>query len=151
MARNGWVPHRYRDDGPDGGEVLNKVPRGTPTAGFKAGAREFASRTITADDAEGLYAVSCALVHEYSLRSVPTNKSKKTHYFAFTEMGALISHPTTSSPIGAPTVVNVREVGIFVEELVENVRDEHRKGLVRVAPGMTPLEIRNFGQFVITP
>jgi hypothetical protein len=53
--------------------------------------------------------------------------------------------------IGAPTVVNVREVGIFVEELVENVRDEHRKGLVRVAPGMTPLEIRTFGQFVITP
>ncbi|MGD0880498.1 MAG: hypothetical protein ABSB09_02870 [Acidimicrobiales bacterium] len=137
--------------------------RGTPTNRFLAGAQEFSARPITPDDARALYGLRCAFAHEYGLRS---NRSAVGHVFKLDRVGSLVkaakvpwrSAPDPSNPKKRiwpspvpdnQTEVNVFEVGVFVEELVGNVRSEHQVANVVLAPRMDPMQLRNFGQFLI--
>jgi hypothetical protein len=131
---------------------------------FIAGAREFATRQITSQDARALYGLRCAFAHEYGLRSAA---SSTHHLFALDRIGPLVKHPAIlwvqipdpndatrmiwPNPTAAnQTCVNVIEVGVFVEELVQNVRAKHRAGHVALAPGTDAMQLRNFSQFLIT-
>jgi len=130
---------------------------------FMAGAQEFAARSITAKDARALYGLRCSLAHDYGLRS---SRRSVRHLFALREAGPLVEHPvidwtTVQDPLDASknvwptatsmnqTIINVREVGVFVEELVSNLRSQHVAGQVAIAPGVTPLELRERSQFII--
>jgi hypothetical protein len=130
---------------------------------FMAGAQEFAARPITPKDARALYGLRCSLAHDYGLRSA---KRSVRHVFALRQSGPLVEHPAadwTSEPdpldpskrvwptakAANQTWINVREVGVFVEELIANLRGEHAAGRVAPAPGVTQLDLRD-RQFIIT-
>jgi hypothetical protein len=126
--------------------------RGGAGKRFQAGAREFAPSTMTRQDAEALYGLRCALAHEYGLHS---KKGQKRHIFTLTQTGTLVVHPPTPWTPGTNptpqvvTTVNVRAVGDFVEKLVAEVRLQHQAANVTLAPGITSMDLRNYGQMLI--
>lgn len=138
--------------------------RGKSEACFMAGAQEFAARAVTEKDARALYGLRCSLGHEYGLRS---SKSSIRHLFALREDGPLVVHPiidwvqvsdpNDSSKKVWPTAtsqnqtwVNVRDVATFVEGLIGHLRAEHAAGRVALAPGVSPLELRERDTFIVT-
>jgi hypothetical protein len=131
---------------------------------FMAGAQEFAARSVTAKDARALYGLRCSFAHEYGLRSA---KSSVRHQFALRRDGPLVEHPEIDWmqipdpcdaskkvwPTAKPenwTWINLLEVGVFVEELISNLRAEHAAGRVVLAQGVTYLELRDRSQFFTT-
>jgi hypothetical protein len=153
-------------------EVIGQNVARTPTtfarngseACFMAGAQEFAARAITPRDARALYGLRCSLAHEYGLHSA---RSSVRHLFALRQYGPLVEHPAidwiqvpdpndaskTLWPTAKPenqTWVNVREVGVFAEELITNLRAEHAAGRVALAPGLSYVDVRDHSQFIIS-
>ena len=133
--------------------LASKYPnRLSATNRFVAGAREFSDPELSQADAEALYSLRCALAHEYSLR----NEGKKLqHIFTLQQSGPMVEHAQRPWTGAAPlpqniTTVNVRAVGEFVERLVADVRAAHERSEVVLAPGMTSMDLRNFGQFVLS-
>lgn len=146
------------------GRPNSTLPRGNSTERFVAGAQEFAARPVSPYDARALYGLRCSLAHEYGLLSANSNTR---HIFALRQVGPLVKHPVAAWasvpdpgdpskrvwPTAMPqneTWINVREVGVFVEELIANLRTEHSAGNVALAPGLTHLELRNKSQFLLT-
>lgn len=127
--------------------------RKKPTPRFVAGIREFAGQRVSSKRAITLYALRCALAHEYGLQ----NQSKQI--FTLAQTGPLVRYPRRpwdGTPAGAKlktcrTWVNVRAVGDLAEDVVRSARSLHRAGKVVVAPGRTADDIRAFGHFVIGP
>jgi len=116
---------------------------------FKAGVLEFADDPSDSDLSSALYSLRCSLAHEYGLRN------RERHVFILTRSNAFIrpaSVPWDGTVEGAGrlemnTVVNVREVGNYVESVVTAVRSEHALGNVELAPGLDPAEAAIFGSF----
>jgi hypothetical protein len=114
-------------------------------AAFKAAALEFSDGGIAEDEAEALYSLRCALGHQYGLRN------RRRHIFTLDQVSPLVVLPTIpwdgtrSNASRSQTVVNVREVGRFVEGLVSNARRDHAAGLVALAPGKSAEDLDLFG------
>jgi hypothetical protein len=106
---------------------------------------EFSDGAIDEDTAEALYSLRCAIGHQYGLRN------RKRHIFTLDQVGPLVVLPTVpwdGTAAGAQrsqTIVNVREVGLFVEKLVANARRDHQAGLVTLAPGKSADDLDSFG------
>jgi hypothetical protein len=127
--------------------------RNTPSLRFLAGSQEFATRSIVEDDAEALYSLRCSLAHEFSLRN---ENAARRHVFRLVQEGELIVHaavpwePNTALSPANETTVNLREVAVFVEELVESVRSQHGLGGTVLARGTTAQELRDFARLMVT-
>lgn len=137
--------------------------RSKSTESFVAGCQEFAARAVTPKDARALYGLRCALAHEYGLLSA---SASVRHAFELNRAGALVVHPLkdweqVTDPADPskktwpnPTKQNVTKINViavwdFVEELVQNVRNEFAAGNVRIAPGNDAMQLINFGQYLI--
>jgi hypothetical protein len=105
---------------------------------FVAGTIEFGPDPSDTDLGEALWSLRCALSHEYGLRST----RRQQRIFTLTQGSLLIVQPEETwdgsvekaSMIECQTVVSVREVGRYVENLVATVRSESKKSGVVLAP-----------------
>ena len=119
---------------------------------FGAGALEFSANPDDRDLAGALFSLRCSLAHEYGLRN------ERRHVFILTRGNEFIRHasiPWDGTVEGAKrldmnTVINVREVGSYVEGLVARVRAEHANGNVVLAPGLNLNEAVLFGGFNVS-
>jgi hypothetical protein len=119
---------------------------------FKAGALEFAPNPSDVDLADALYSLRCAWAHEYGLR----NRTKRI--FMYRQNGPIAVQPTRAwdgtlagaTNLDMQTIVNVRAVGDYVEEIVSSVRAEFETGGVVLAPGADAASLQLLGGFVIT-
>ena len=121
----------------------NHFPRNGETDRFIAGAREFAEDPMSRHNADALYALRSSLAHAYSLDN--TYKGR-TYRFALDEDGPLLKRPPRpwdgvslpdpvndlSERLRLTTRVNVHRLAVYVEGVVENLRNEHSHGRVRL-------------------
>ena len=108
-------------------------------------ALEWFAPSVTPKGRKVLYALRCALAHDYSLFNKHGKDPELQHEFALHRgTGRLIQLPTTSwsgsyTAIGRePTYVSLRLLGDRVEEACEAVRSTHRRGQLTIGVGLTP-------------
>ncbi len=83
---------------------------------------------LTSDEANALYALRCALAHDYALANVKRGRPDRTHHFVLSPVGDLIELPAIpwdgdwATMTGSnATRVNVVELGNEVERVVSRV------------------------------
>jgi hypothetical protein len=112
---------------------------------------------LPSDETEALYAVRCALAHDYSLFSNPPKGSAlRRHVFTYTAHagGPVVQLRKKQwngvySPVPSleeTTTVNLRGVGDLVEGVVTTLRSLHRSGELVLRIKVEELSVR-FGMF----
>jgi hypothetical protein len=105
---------------------------------FRAGALEFGPDPTDTELAAALWSFRCAQAHEYGL------VSEQKRIFLLRRTGALVVQPpvpwdgslATAGDLDSQTIINVRAVGEYVEEVVATVRRASKTGQVVLAPGI---------------
>ncbi len=102
---------------------------------------------------EAIYALRCALAHDYSLfnKDKSGNQPMRDHAFTFTAdpVSPLVQLPPTkwnriynAPPQDQTTVVNLRKVGDLGETVVDSLRRHHRQGALRLRLPLDEFEWR---------
>lgn len=99
---------------------------------------------------EALYALRCALVHDFSLANV-ARSAKRTHFFrlAADATTPLVQLPSSRWDGDYPTVgpdketlVNLRKVGDLAEAIVVRLRSEHQAERLDICLDLAEFELR---------
>jgi hypothetical protein len=119
---------------------------------FRAGILEFGPNPTDANLGSALWSLRCSLAHEYGL------VSEQKRIFMLRRTKELIVHPTvpwdgsvaTAGDLDSQTIVNVREVVRYVEDLVATARSESKAGQVVLAPGVNQDEFEVYGGIFVS-
>ncbi|HYS38272.1 MAG TPA: hypothetical protein VEO01_21860, partial [Pseudonocardiaceae bacterium] len=124
-------------------------------AGITTPAIHHALRTFSSEDEptiDALYALRCALVHDYSLANVaPNGNPQRTHLFRLDANATtpLIQFPSArwdgnyaSVTPENETLVNLQKVGDLAVSVVARLRTEHDAGNLDIRLDLTEFELR---------
>jgi len=110
--------------------------------------RQFAAGNVTLTQRKALYALRCALAHEYGLFNASKSPDYNRH-FTLTDSGPMFLRPKVkwngsySNPnLGSATTVNVIKVADMAEEVVRSVRAHSNQMTLRSRVSLKELQMR---------
>ena len=109
---------------------------------------------VTDRVAKAIYALRCALAHDYSLFNRHAKDPELCHEFRLHRgTGALVQLPARPwqgdfTQLHDPTTISLRVLGDRVEGVASAVKESHARGEVRIAKGLSPDDLLQRYSFV---
>lgn len=109
---------------------------------------------VTDKGAKAIYALRCALAHDYSLFNPNPKDPELRHEFRLHRgTGALVQLPARPwqgdfTQLHDPTTISLRVLGERVESVASAVMESHARGELRIAKGLSPDDLMQRYSFV---
>lgn len=109
---------------------------------------------VTEKGAKAIYALRCALAHDYGLFNKHTDPELQHEFRLHRGTGLLVQLPVRPwqgnySVMHDPTTVSLRALGDRVEQVVSEVRAAHTRGDLSIARGLSPDDLLQRYSFVV--